>query len=92
MPSNWGCQGFGPGSVGAAESAREAGAVLGALSGAAVVVWRILGHSAPIAPAVLLIGAAVGLVWGAKAGQVFGSYIDVTFPRKARSHSCGKDF
>lgn len=76
----------------AGECAEESGAVLGALSGAAILVWRVVGRASPVAPAAILTCAVIGLLWGAKAGQVVGSVVDDTFPQKARCLECGAQF
>ena len=74
------------------ECVEETGAVLGALSGAAFLVWRVVGRASPVVPAAILTCAVIGLLWGAKAGQVVGSMVDDTFPRKARCLECGAQF
>jgi hypothetical protein len=73
-------------------NARSTATVLGALSGAALVVLRIAGGTPTALPATLLAGALIGLLWGAKAGLFIGDRIDETFPRMHRCRACGGEF
>jgi hypothetical protein len=73
-------------------NARSTATVLGALSGATLVVLRIAGRTPAILPATLLAGALIGLLWGAKAGQFINDRIDETFPRMHQCRACGREY
>ncbi|PIQ43416.1 MAG: hypothetical protein COW05_04725 [Gammaproteobacteria bacterium CG12_big_fil_rev_8_21_14_0_65_46_12] len=86
------CPHCGSGHTKPGKRAGETGAVLGGLSGAAILVLRVVGRSVPVLPATLLTAAVIGLLWGAKAGQVVGTRIDDFFPHRARCRACGSEF
>ena len=92
MANRKSCPHCGSRHIEAGDCAEETGAVLGDLSGAAILVWRVVGRASPVVPVVILTCAVIGLLWGAKAGQVVGSVVDDTFPRKARCLECGDRF
>lgn len=86
------CPHCGERDAGSSSNARSAATVLGALSGAALVVLRIAGRTPAALPATLLAGALIGLLWGAKAGQFIHDRIDEAFPRMHQCHACSWEF
>lgn len=71
-------------------SARNAGTVIGALAGSAMVVARILRGAPPILPATLLVGCLIGLLWGAQAGRLVGEQVQDLMPTPC-CPKCGRD-
>lgn len=71
---------------------RDAGTVIGGMAGAAVIVMRIIGKSSPVLASALLVGSAIGLLWGAQVGRTLGAEIDEALPRRFCCRSCGRKF
>jgi hypothetical protein len=71
---------------------RHRAALLGAATGSAMVVMRIIARSSPVLASALLVGGALGLLWGAQAGWSIGEKADSLYPQRYRCRSCGKEF
>lgn len=73
-------------------NARSAGAILGGLSGATLIILRIVDRAPAAFSVPLLAVALIGLLWNVNAGQFIGARTDETFPHKIRCRICGSEF
>ena len=72
--------------------ARNTATMIGGLVGTACVVSRIVVRPMPVLASALIMGAFIGLLWGARTGQAIGKAIDEAFPRTWKCLECGKNF
>jgi hypothetical protein len=64
------------------DRARTIGTIVGGIAGAAVAIVDILQEDTPVPIPVLLLGALVGMVWGAHAGRAIGGKVGDLLPEE----------